>query len=79
MGVEKHSDENIVKLDDIQPLCLKVSYLTRKEMSLLKPNLLVSRLTMNGSSVSFQCFVSLKLPFRMLTLTSLMLWPFALK
>ena len=29
-------------------------------MSLLKPNLLVSKLIMNCSSVSFQCLVSLK-------------------
>ena len=33
-------------------------------MSLLKPNLLVSKLIMNCSSVSFLCLVSLKLPFK---------------
>ena len=48
-------------------------------MSLLKPNLLVSKLIMNCSSVSFMCLVSLKLPFKMQTLRSLMLGPSALK
>ena len=34
-------------------------------MSLLKSNLLVSKLIMNCSSVSFLCLLSLKLPFKM--------------
>ena len=37
-------------------------------MSLLKPNLLVSKLIRNCNSVSFLCLVSLKLPFKMQTL-----------
>ena len=48
-------------------------------MSLLRPNLLASNFIMNCSSVSFLCLVSLKLPFKMQTLRSLMLWPSALK
>ena len=42
-------------------------------MSLLKPNILVSKLIMIFSCVSFVCLVSLKLPFKMQTLRSLML------
>ena len=53
-----------MRVEDIQPLCLKVSYLLRKEMSLLRPNLLVSKLLMNCGSVSFLCLVFLKLPFK---------------
>ena len=34
-------------------------------MSLLKPNLFVSKLIINCNSVSFLCLVSLKLPFKM--------------
>ena len=48
-------------------------------MSSLTPNLLVSKLIMNCSCVSFMCLVSLKLPFKMQTLKSLMLWPSALE
>ena len=47
-------------------------------MSLLGTNLLVSKLIMNCSSVSFLCLVSMKLPIKMQTLRSLMLWPSAL-
>ena len=42
-------------------------------MSLLKPDLFVSKLIINCNSVSFLCLVSLKLPFKMQTLRSLML------
>ena len=48
-------------------------------MSLFKPNLLVSKLIINCNSVSFLCLVSLKLPFKMQTIKSLMLRSSALK
>ena len=48
-------------------------------MSLIKSVLLVPKLIMNCSSVSFLYLVSFKFPFRMQTLRSLMLWPSALK
>ena len=48
-------------------------------MSLLRPNLLVSKLIMNCSSLSFLCLVSLKLLFKMHALCSFMLWLSALK
>ena len=47
-------------------------------MFLVRPNVLVSKIIMNCNSVSFQCIVSLKSPFKMQTLRSLMLWPSAL-
>ena len=40
-----------MRVEDIQPLCLKVSYLLREEMSLLGPNLLIFGSVMNCSSV----------------------------
>ena len=42
-------------------------------MSLLRPNLLVSKLIVNCSAVDFLCLVSFKLPFNMQTLRSFML------
>ena len=60
-----------MRVENIQLLCLNVSYPLRKEMSLSRSNLSVSKLMMNCSSVSFLCFVTLKLPFKM---QSLRLW-----
>ena len=39
-------------------------------MSLLKPNLLLTKLIMNCCSICFMCLVSLKLPFTMHVITS---------
>ena len=61
-------------VEDMQLLYLKELYLLRKEMSLLRPNLSVSKLIMNCSSVSFLCLVYMTLPFNMQALRSLM-WP----
>ena len=57
-----------MRVRNIQHLCYKVSYLLGKDMSLTRLNLLVSKLIMNCSSVSFLCLVTLKLPFKMLTI-----------
>ena len=57
----------------------KISYLLRKEMSLLRQNSSVSKLIMNCSSVSCPCLVFFKLPFKTQTLRLLMMWPSALK
>ena len=78
VGVGKHNGEKRMTLE-LEMLNLQVSYLLRKEVSLLKSNVLVSKLIINCSSVSFLCLVSLKLPFKMQTLRSLMLSPSALK
>ena len=61
-----------MNVDDIKRLCLEVSYLLRMESSWFKPNLLVSKLIMNCTSVSFLYLLSLKLPFKMQALISLM-------
>ena len=42
-----------MRVGNIKPLCLIVPYQLRNEMSLLRLNLLASRLRMNCSSVSF--------------------------
>ena len=76
VGVGKHNGDKRMALE------LEILYpnaFLRKEMSLLKPNLLVSKLIINCNSVNFLCLVSLSLPFKMHTIRSLMLLSSALK
>ena len=81
VGVERYDGVNKImrELEIFYLYFFLISYLLRKELSLLRTNLLASKLIKNCSSVSFLCLVSLKLPFKMQILRSLILWPSALK
>ena len=69
--------ENKANLNNNPHLCLNASYLLGREMSLLRPNLLVSLISssmMSWSPVCFLCLLSLKFPLKMYIFISLMLW-----
>ena len=74
-GAGKYNGEKrmAMELEIFKPIFFKVSYLLSKEISSLKPNLFVSKLIINCNFLTFLCLVSLKLPFKMQSLRSLML------